>query len=46
MLSLTTDGMYVTERVSFRSRGDLTAIDAADPIEVSITWEQLNLGTE
>jgi Uma2 family endonuclease len=40
-LRLTSDGTYATEQVTFRKK-DLLAIDAIDPIEVAMSWEQLD----
>ena len=40
-LRLISDGTYATEQVSFRKR-DILAVDALDPFEASITWEQLD----
>jgi Uma2 family endonuclease len=46
MLRLTTDGTYATENVSFRAHGDGVAVDVSDPLNVAITWEQLDLGLD
>jgi hypothetical protein len=46
MLRLTTDGAYVTENVSFRAHGDAAAVGVSDPLNVAITWEQLDLGLD
>jgi Uma2 family endonuclease len=46
MLRLTTDGTYVTEKVSLRAHGDVVALGATDPLNVAITWEQLDLGLD
>ncbi|MBF6132723.1 Uma2 family endonuclease [Nocardia otitidiscaviarum] len=43
---LTADGIYVLERMSLRARGDETAIDAVDPLTVTISWNQLDLGLD
>ena len=40
-LRLTSDGTYATEQVTF-SKKDLLAIDAIDPIEVTMSWVQLD----
>jgi Uma2 family endonuclease len=40
-LRLTSDGTYATEQVTFRKK-DLLAIDAIDPLEVTVTWDQLD----
>ncbi len=32
---------YATEQVTFRKK-DILAVDALDPIEVTISWEQLD----
>lgn len=40
-LRLTSDGTYATEQVTFRKK-DLLAIDTIDPIEVTISWDQLD----
>ncbi|WP_306357201.1 MULTISPECIES: Uma2 family endonuclease [unclassified Nocardia] len=45
-LRLTAEGIYVLERMSLRARGDATAIDAADPLTVTISWNQLDLGLD
>lgn len=42
-LRLTADGLYVSESVALRSRANL-AIDAIDPIPVTVTWESLDRG--
>jgi len=46
MLRLTTDGTYVREGLSLRARGDALAVDVADPIEVTISWDRLDLGLD
>lgn len=45
-LRLTADGTYVTERVAARAQGDPLAVKAADPLDVSIGWDQLDLGLD
>jgi Uma2 family endonuclease len=40
-LRLTSDGGYAIEQATFRKK-DLLAIDAIDPIEVAISWDQLD----
>lgn len=40
-LRLTADGLYVTESVALRGRANF-AIDAIDPIPVTVTWESLD----
>jgi Uma2 family endonuclease len=40
-LRLTSGGTYATEQVTFRKK-DLLAIDAIDPVEVTMSWEQLD----
>lgn len=45
-LRLTADGSYVTERVAVRARGEAVAVRASDPLEVSIGWDQLDLGLD
>lgn len=40
-LRLILDGTYATEQVTFRKK-DILAIDALDPFEVTVTWEQLD----
>ncbi|WP_435592077.1 Uma2 family endonuclease [Nocardia sp. bgisy118] len=46
MLRLTADGTYVRENMSLRARGDLVAVDVADPLDVTISWNQLDLGLD
>jgi len=46
MLRLTADGTYVRENLSLRARGDVLAVDVADPLDVTITWDQLDLGLD
>ncbi|MGI8333895.1 hypothetical protein ACRYCC_28430 [Actinomadura scrupuli] len=46
MLRLTTDGTYVTEKVSLRAHGGGVAVDVSDPLDAVITWEQLDLGLD
>jgi Uma2 family endonuclease len=46
MLRLTADGTYVTERAALRAHGDHLAVKSADPLEVSITWDQLDIGLD
>ncbi|MFE9320948.1 hypothetical protein ACIHDR_13975 [Nocardia sp. NPDC052278] len=46
MLRLTTDGTYVRENMSLRARGDAVAVDVADPLDVTISWNQLDLGLD
>jgi Uma2 family endonuclease len=41
LLRLTSDGSYAMEQVTFRKK-DILAIDVIDPIEVTMTWEQLD----
>jgi Uma2 family endonuclease len=41
LLRLTSDGSYAMEQVTFRKK-DILAIDSIDPIEVTMTWEQLD----
>ena len=41
MLRLTSDGSYAKEQVTFRKK-DILAVDATDPIEVTVSWEQLD----
>jgi len=41
LLRLTSDGAYAMEQVTFRKK-DILAIDAIDPIEVTVTWDQLD----
>jgi Uma2 family endonuclease len=41
MLRLTSDGTYAMEQVTFRKK-DILAIDVIDPIEVTVTWDQLD----
>jgi Uma2 family endonuclease len=45
-LRLTADGTYVTERVAVRAHGEPLAVKAPDPLEVSIGWDQLDLGLD
>lgn len=40
-LRLTSDGTYALEQVTFRKK-DILALDVIDPIEVTVTWEQLD----
>jgi Uma2 family endonuclease len=40
-LRLTSDGSYATEYVTFRKKDPL-AVDAIDPFEVAISWDQLD----
>jgi hypothetical protein len=40
-LRLISDGAYATEQVTFRKK-DILAVDALDPIEMTISWEQLD----
>jgi Uma2 family endonuclease len=40
-LRLTSDGTYATEQVTFRKK-DLLAVDTIDPVEVTISWDQLD----
>jgi Uma2 family endonuclease len=40
-LRLISDGTYATEQVTFRKK-DILAIDAIDPFEVTVTWEQFD----
>jgi Uma2 family endonuclease len=40
-LRLTSDGTYATEHVSFRQKDPL-AVDTIDPLEVTISWDQLD----
>ncbi|MEU0501397.1 Uma2 family endonuclease [Nocardia sp. NPDC005998] len=46
MLRLTTDGSYVRENMSLRARGDAVAVDVADPLDVAISWNQLDVGLD
>jgi len=46
VLRLTADGTYVTEHVGVRAHGDRLAVKAADPLEVSISWDQLDVGLD
>ncbi|WP_433575827.1 hypothetical protein [Nocardia brasiliensis] len=46
MLRLTADGTYVRENMALRARGNGIAVDAADPIDVTISWNQLDLGLD
>jgi Uma2 family endonuclease len=46
MLRLTTDGTYVTEKVSLRAYGEGMAVNVCDPLDAAITWEQLDLGLD
>jgi Uma2 family endonuclease len=46
MLRLTADGTYVRENMSLRARGDATAVAVADPIDVEISWNRLDLGLD
>lgn len=46
MLRLTADGTYVSERVGVRAHGDRLAVRIADPLEVSVSWDQLDLGLD
>ncbi|MGW4241574.1 hypothetical protein [Nocardia sp. NPDC004722] len=46
MLRLTADGTYVRENMSLRARGDAVAVDAVDPLDVTISWNQLDLGLD
>jgi len=46
MLRLTADGTYVRENMSLRARGDAVAVDVADPLDVTISWNQLDLGLD
>jgi Uma2 family endonuclease len=41
LLRLTSEGTYATALVTFRKK-DVLAIDATDPVEVTVTWEQLD----
>jgi Uma2 family endonuclease len=41
MLRLTSDRAYAMEQVTFRKK-DIFAIDAIDPIKVTMTWDQLD----
>jgi Uma2 family endonuclease len=41
MLRLTSDGTYAMEQVTFRKK-DILAIDAIDPLEVTVAWDQLD----
>lgn len=38
---LISDGTYAAEQVTFR-RKDLLAVDTLDPMEIAISWEQLD----
>ena len=40
-LRLTSDGTYATEQVTFRKKDPL-AVDTIDPVEVTISWDQLD----
>ncbi len=40
-LKLTSDGTYATEQATFRKKDPL-AVDTIDPIEVTISWDQLD----
>ena len=40
-LRLISDGTYATEQVAFRKK-DILAVDALDPFEAAIAWEQLD----
>lgn len=40
-LRLISDGTYAIEQVTFRKK-DILAVDALDPFEVTISWEQLD----
>ncbi|MEV2218517.1 Uma2 family endonuclease [Nocardia vinacea] len=46
MLRLMADGTYVRENMSLRARGDAVAVDVADPLDVTISWNQLDLGLD
>ncbi|WP_280362983.1 Uma2 family endonuclease [Nocardia wallacei] len=46
MLRLTADATYVRENMSLRARGDAVAVDVADPLEVTIGWDRLDLGLD
>ncbi|MEU2251861.1 Uma2 family endonuclease [Nocardia xishanensis] len=46
MLRLTADGTYVRENMSLRARGDMVAVDVADPLDITISWNQLDLGLD
>jgi Uma2 family endonuclease len=41
LLRLTSDDSYAMEQVTFRKK-DILAIDVIDPIEVTVTWDQLD----
>lgn len=46
MLRLAADGTYVRENVALRARGDVTAVDVVEPLAVTISWQQLDLGLD
>jgi Uma2 family endonuclease len=46
MLELNTDGSYVTVRKCMRSRDPLNAVSVSDPLELTITWEELDADIE
>ncbi|MEU1208426.1 Uma2 family endonuclease [Nocardia sp. NPDC005825] len=46
MLRLTADGTYISETVSLRARGDALAVDVADPLDVTISWNRLDIGLD
>jgi hypothetical protein len=39
-------GVGLRSNVSFRAHGDGVAVDVSDPLNVAITWEQLDLGLD
>ncbi|MGQ4599214.1 Uma2 family endonuclease [Nocardia sp. R6R-6] len=45
-LRLTTEGVYVTERVALRGHDPGVAISVIDPLKFEITWEELDLDIE
>jgi hypothetical protein len=40
-LRLTSEGKYATEQNTFR-KTDLLAVDAIDPVEITMSWDQLD----
>ncbi|MFE3057956.1 Uma2 family endonuclease [Nocardia sp. NPDC059239] len=46
MLRLAADGTYIRETTALRARGDAMAVDVLDPLDVTISWNQLDLGLD
>lgn len=46
MLRLTADGSYVRENMSLRARGDVAVVDVVDQLDVTVSWNQLDMGLD